>query len=162
MKQHIDTSNFAIYKPRKDRCDTCTAYNARNVLCIMFGMSQRVTSHPTRFSVCCCLPTPMTLASGGVRCSRFWSTSQRIYPSGHQLHHSSGVCPQIQMRQCGAYVGAVEEIVCVMCVGVAEGHSGAVCYLVSTLCKYDLRKGYLYVLSWGRVRRVRREVCVRV
>ena len=49
-----------------------------------------------------------------------------------------------------------------MCVGVAEGHSGDVCYLVSTLCKYDLRKGYLYVLSWGRVRRVRREVCVRV
>ena len=30
MKQHIDTSNFAIYKPRKDRCDTCTAYNAGN------------------------------------------------------------------------------------------------------------------------------------
>ena len=74
----------------------------------------------------------------------------------------AGVCPQIQMRQCGAYVDAVEEIVCVMCVGVAEGHSGAVCYLVSTLCKYDLRKGYLYVLSWARVRRVRREVCVRV
>ena len=129
---------------------------------IMVGMSQRVTSHPTRFPVCCCLPTPMTLASGGVRCSRFWSTSQLIYPSGHQLHHSSGVCPQIQRRQCGAYVGAVEEIVCVMCVGVAEGHSGAGCDLVSTLCKYDLRKGYLYVLIWGRVRRVRREVCVRV
>ena len=31
MKQHIDTSNFAIYKPRKDRCDTCTDYNAGNV-----------------------------------------------------------------------------------------------------------------------------------
>ena len=108
---------------------------------IMFGMSQRVTSHPTRFPVCCCLPTPMTLVSGGVRCSRFWSTSQLIYSSGHQLHHSSRVCPQIQRRQCGAYTG---------------------CYLVSTLCKYDLRKGYLYVLSWGRVRRVRREVCVRV
>ena len=77
-----------------------------------------------------------------------WSTSQLIYPSGHQLHHSSGVCAQIQRRQCGAYVGAVEEIVCVMCVGVAEGHSGAGCDLVSTLCKYDLRKGYLYVLSW--------------
>ena len=30
----------------------------------MFGMSQRVTSHPTRFPVCCCLTTPMTLASG--------------------------------------------------------------------------------------------------
>ena len=31
MKQHIATSNFAIYKPRKDRCDTCNAYNAGNV-----------------------------------------------------------------------------------------------------------------------------------
>ena len=31
MKQHIVTSNLAIYKPRKDRCDTCTAYNAGNV-----------------------------------------------------------------------------------------------------------------------------------
>ena len=29
--------------------------------------------------------------------------------------------------------------------------------LASTLCKYDLRKGDLYVLSWARVRRVRRE-----
>ena len=33
MKQYIDiaTSNFAIYKPKKDRCDTCTAYNDGNV-----------------------------------------------------------------------------------------------------------------------------------
>ena len=99
------------------------------VLCVW--VLQRETSHPTRFPVCCCLPTPMTLASGGVRCSRFWSTSQLIYPSGHQLHYSSGVCPQIQRRQCGAYVGAVEAIVCVMCVGVAEGHIGAGCDLVS-------------------------------
>ena len=30
------------------------------------------------------------------------------------------------------------------------------CVLVSTLCKYDLRKGDLFVLSWARVRRVRR------
>ena len=28
-------------------------------------------------------------------------------------------------------------------------------FLVSTLCKYDLRKGYLFVLGWTRVRRVR-------
>ena len=131
---------------------------------IMFGMSQRGTSQVqvNGFPVCCCLPTPMILASGGVRCSRFWSTSQLIYPSGHQFHHSSGTCPQIQRRQCGAYVGTVEEIVCVMCVGVAEGHGGAGCDVVPTLCKYDLRKDYLYVLSWGRVRRVRREVCVGV
>ena len=28
--------------------------------------------------------------------------------------------------------------------------------MASTLCKYDLRKGDLFVLSWARVRRVRR------
>ena len=28
--------------------------------------------------------------------------------------------------------------------------------LASTLCKYDLRKGYLFVLSWARVRQVMR------
>ena len=37
-----------------------------------------------------------------------------------------------------------------------RGHSGDVCVLASTLCKYDLRKGDLFVLSWERVRRVRR------
>ena len=31
------------------------------------------------------------------------------------------VCPQIQGRQCGAYVGAVEEMMCVVCVDVTEG-----------------------------------------
>ena len=30
------------------------------------------------------------------------------------------------------------------------------CVLASTLWKYDLRKGDLFVLSWARVRRVRR------
>ena len=70
------------------------------------------------------------------------SFSTNVSITSDQLHHSSGVCPQIQRRQCGAYVGAVEEIVCVMCVGVAEGHSGAGCDLVSTLCQYDLRKFY--------------------
>ena len=32
-----------------------------------------------------------------------------------------GICPQIQERQCGAYVGAVEEMMCVVCVDVTEG-----------------------------------------
>ena len=45
--------------------------------------------------------------------------------------------------------------VCHVC--VAEGHIGDGCDLASTLCKYDLRKGDLFVLSWARVRRVRRE-----
>ena len=30
------------------------------------------------------------------------------------------------------------------------------CDLASTLCKYDLRKGDLFVRSWARVRRLRR------
>ena len=29
-----------------------------------------------------------------------------------------------------------------------RGHSGDGYVLASTLCKYDLRKGYLFVLSW--------------
>ena len=37
-----------------------------------------------------------------------------------------------------------------------RGHSGDGCVLASTLCKYDFRKGYLFVLSWARVRRVMR------
>ena len=32
-----------------------------------------------------------------------------------------------------------------------RGHSGDGCVLASTLCKYDLRKGDLLVLSWARV-----------
>ena len=32
------------------------------------------------------------------------------------------------------------------------GHSGDGCDLVSTLCRYDLIKGDLFVLSWARVR----------
>ena len=66
-------------------------------------------------------PLPWPLLVGGVRCSRLWSTSQVLRPSGQQCSHSGGVCPQIQGRQCGAYVGAVEEMMCVVCVDVTEG-----------------------------------------
>ena len=37
-----------------------------------------------------------------------------------------------------------------------RGHSGGGCDLGSTLCKYDLRMGDLFVLSWVRMRQVRR------
>ena len=53
-------------------------------------------------------------------------------------------------------MGAVEEMMCVVCVDVTKGHSGDGCVMASTLCKYYLRKGDLFVLSWARVRRVRR------
>ena len=49
-------------------------------------------------------------------------------------------------------MGAVEEMMCVVCV---SGNSGDRCDLASTLCKYDFRKGDLFVLSWARVQRVR-------
>ena len=35
-------------------------------------------------------------------------------------------------------------------------HSGDGCDLASTLCKYDSRKSDLFVLSWARVKQVRR------
>ena len=72
-------------------------------------------------STCCCLPTPMTLASGGSPMFPLMVHSQQLRPSGQQCSHSGGVCPQIQGRQCGAYVGAVEEMMRVVCVDVTEG-----------------------------------------
>ena len=36
-----------------------------------------------------------------------------------------------------------------------RGNSGDVCDLMSTLNKYDLLKGDLFVLSWARVQRMR-------
>ena len=54
------------------------------------------------------------------------------------------------------YVGAVEEMMCVVYVSVIKGHSGDGCDLALTLCKYDLRKGDLFVLTWTRVRGVKR------
>ena len=54
-------------------------------------------------------------------------------------------------------MGAVEKMMCVACV-LQRGNSGDGCDLASTLCKYDLRKGDLFVLSGARVRRMRLEV----
>ena len=46
------------------------------------------------------------------------------------------------------------------CVWMLKGGGDIVhgdgCVLVSTLCKYNLRKGDSFVLSWARVRRVGR------
>ena len=53
-------------------------------------------------------------------------------------------------------MGAVEEMMCVVCVDVTEGYRGDECDLASNLCKYDLKTGDLFVLNWARVRRVMR------
>ena len=64
----------------------------------------------------------MTLASGG---SPMFTLV--VPPASFSVHlassavTSAGVCPQIQGRQCDAYVGAVEEMMCVVCVDVTEG-----------------------------------------
>ena len=49
----------------------------------------------------------MTLASGGSPMFPLVVHQSASPPSGQQCSHSGGVCPQIQGRQCGAYVGAV-------------------------------------------------------
>ena len=46
--------------------------------------------------------------------------------------------------------------------GWYRGHSGDGCVLTLNLCKYDFRKGCLFVLSWERMRRVMRESCMYV
>ena len=45
---------------------------------------------------------------------------------------------------------------CRVCECYRGRHSGDGCDLASTLCKYGLRKGDLFVLSWAREQRVRR------
>ena len=68
-------------------------------------------------------PLPWPLLEGGVRCSRLWSTSQLLRPSGQQCSRSGGVCPQIpgvtmwcvcgcgwrddMCRVCGCYRGGI-------------------------------------------------------
>ena len=46
---------------------------------------------------------------------------------------------------------------CCVCECLQWGHSGDGCVFGVALCKYDLRKGDLFVLSWTRVLRVKRE-----
>ena len=103
-----------------------------------------------------CLPTPLTLVCGGCPIIPFL-VHRPVYPFiWPQLHHSSGVCPQIQVWQCGALWVKLKRW-CVSSVWVLQkGHSDDGCDLPSTLCNYDLRKGDLFVLSWARVQRVSR------
>ena len=98
-----------------------------------------------------CLPTPLILVCGGsplIPHLVHQPVYLSIWPAG-SVHRSMGdsvVCMWVQLKRW-----------CVSCVWVLQrGNSGDGCDLASTLCKYDLRKGYLFVLSWARVRRVRR------
>ena len=97
----------------------------------------------------CCLPTPMTLASGGgspmfplVVHQQTSLAISAVTPAG-SVHKSKGdnvVRMWLQLKR-----------LCVSCVMLQRGHSGDVCDLASSLCKYDLRKGDLFVLSWASI-----------
>ena len=72
--------------------------------------------------------------------------SRAATPAG-SLHKSRGdsvVGMCVQLKRC--------DVVC-SCV-LQRGHSGVLCVVASILCKYERRKGDLFVLSWARVRRV--------
>ena len=89
----------------------------------------------------------MGIASGSPASLSLHLASSSITPAG-SVHNSRGDnvgCMWVQLKRW-----------CVSCVYMLQrGHSGDGCDLASALCKYDLRKEDLFVLSWARVRRVR-------
>ena len=97
----------------------------------------------------------MTLAGGGVRfptCGPPASfsihlASSAVTPAGsvHKSRDDNVMCMWVQLKRCGSCLWMLQR-----------GHSGDGCVLASTLYKYDLRKGDLFVLSWTRVRGVKR------
>ena len=96
-------------------------------------------------STSCCLPTPLTFVCGGspiISILVHGPAYLSIWPASPSLQRGLSTNPWVT--------------VCVVCVVVAEGHSGDGCDLAPTLCKYDLRNGDLFVLSWARVRQVMR------
>ena len=120
-------------------------------------LSVKIINISLSSSVVVVYPLPWPLLVGGVRCSRACGppasfsvhlASSAVTPAG-SVHKSRGdnvVRMWVQLKRW-----------CVSCVWMLQrGHSGDGCVLPSTLCKYDLRKGDLFVLSWARVRRVRR------
>ena len=98
----------------------------------------------------------MTLASGGSPMFPLvvhQPVSPSIWPAVQSLRRGLSTNPGVTMWCVGGCSGR-DYVWCVWM--LQRGHSGDGCALASTLCKYDLRKGDLFVLSWARVRRVRR------
>ena len=58
---------------------------------------------------------------GGVRCSRLWSTSQFSVHLASSAVTPAGAVHKSRGDNVVAYVGAVEEMMCVVCVDVTEG-----------------------------------------
>ena len=60
---------------------------------------------------CCCLPTPLALASGG----------GPIFLLVVHLSASPSIWPVRSAHKSSAYVGTDEEMMCVVCVNVTKG-----------------------------------------
>ena len=95
---------------------------------------------------CCCLPTPLTFVGG-------WSPIILILV--HQPAYPS-IWPSAPSLQRGLCTNPGMTVWCVCGWVLQRGNSGGGCDLLSNLCKYDMRKGDLFVLSWVRVQRVMR------
>ena len=78
-------------------------------------------------------------------------TIHAVRPGSQQGCHSNGISPQIRRRQSWLHVCAGQKVLCVC---LQRGQYGVVCVFASTLCKYDLSKGDLFILSLAMVRRV--------
>ena len=82
-----------------------------------------------------------------MRFSQVTSKDDTPTRSGHKSRGDRVVCMCTQLNRC------------VVCVSVMQcGQYGEVSVFALTWCKYDLRKGDLFVLSWTRLRQVCRGV----
>ena len=102
------------------------------------------------------LPWPLLVWGGGNSMFPLVVHQPALRPSGQQCSH-----PAVSVHKSRGdkvvHMWVQLKRWCVSCVWMLQkGHSGDGCVLASNLCKYDLRKGDLFVLSWARVRRVRR------
>ena len=98
---------------------------------------------------CCCLPTPMTFASGeSPMFPLVVHTSQLlrpIWPAVQSLRRVLSTNPGVTMWcVCGC---SGRDVVCRVCGCYRGGIVVMDVVLALTLCKYELRKGDLFVLS---------------
>ena len=109
---------------------------------------------PQIFNLCCCLPTPMTLASGG----------SPMFPRVVHQPASPSIWPAEQLRRRGPSTNPGVTMWCICeCSWRDDVCRVCVCYrggiVVMEVIWHRLcvnMKGDLFVLSWARVRRVRR------
>ena len=81
MIVHDPVSFFSCQSLNPDKCLIDIEITEQIIIDSIQELSSTSAAGPDG-GPCCCLLTPMTLARGGVRCSRLWSNSQLLRPSG--------------------------------------------------------------------------------